>query len=178
MTNIFLAWCACVASLALPISGRADASAVPNFPPLCSSKNIWAANGGISGAMMHEYDWIVFVNLGRTSCRLAGYPVIQGKGIHGFVRLNPIHDATVSGTFKPTELAPRMAGEMVIATDSSCGLINSANYKRNLRIESEHTYTELYLYLPGGKGSVLVSGLNLDIACGMVIGPLGWRTTS
>jgi hypothetical protein len=92
--------------------------------------------------------------------------------------LNPTHDSTVSGTFKSTVLAPRMAGEMVIATDSSCGLINSANNKRNLRIESEHTYTALYLYLPGGKGSVLISGLNFDIACGMVIGPLGWRVVS
>jgi hypothetical protein len=157
----------------MAIAGASSAT-----PPLCSSNNILAANGGVSGAMMKEYDWIIFVNLGPTSCRLAGYPSIEGKGIQGFVRLNPIHDATVSGTFKPTVLAPRMAGEMVIATDSSCGLINSANYKRNLRIEREHTYTALYLYLPGGNDSVLVSGLNLDIACGMVIGPLGWRTTS
>jgi hypothetical protein len=64
---------------------------------------------------------------------------------------------------------------MVITTSDNCNALNSGNRTEINAAISKNTYS-VSVTFPGFKNSVYVYGLVLDVACGIKITELGWRT--
>jgi hypothetical protein len=148
----------------------ASASAIPT----CNGQNFWAGwvdKNGAGGTSIFD---VAFVNDGRTTCRLSGYPKIQGYRngreytlTAGHVKGNPFDIA-------PTTVKPRMSGEMVFTTEALCNALNTGSRSKINKVIAENSYT-VSVTFPNSTAKMYVYGLTLDVACGLDITPVGWR---
>jgi hypothetical protein len=155
--------------------GANESSASPVQPAPCSGKSLSAGLVGSNGAGGTSFYDIALINVGRTSCRLSGYPKIEGTKGDETHELPTVHENVADLNIAPTILAPRMAGEIVLATDSECNALNSGGRVKITKAIAANTYTFLTFDLPDSAGSVIVQGLSLDVACGLGISQLGWK---
>jgi hypothetical protein len=116
------------------------------------------------------------VNMGKTSCRLGGYPGLEATRYgHAYPFAGSDH-GTYFGNLSPTVLAPRMAGALMLVTEDGCPAINQPNQAADRAVMAAHTYTGVVIELPQHDGSVVVNGVRFDTACGFSSSRLGWRS--
>jgi hypothetical protein len=65
---------------------------------------------------------LAFINDGHKTCRLAGYPTIQGYRNGREYQLAAGHLKNQPFDFSPTIVAPRMSTEMVLTTSAVCNV--------------------------------------------------------
>ena len=148
----------------------ASAAAIPS----CSGNNFWGAwvgKNGATGTMIYE---VAFINDGHTTCRLTGYPTIQGYRDGRKYSLAAGHLKDKLFNLTPTIVAPRMSGEMVFTTEDLCNALNTGGQTKIKRVISENSYT-VSVTFPHSHDPVYVNGLTLDVACGLETTGLGWR---
>jgi hypothetical protein len=164
-------------AVGLPMIGvGASASYASHAQPApCSGTNLWAGLVGSNGAGGTSFYNIAFINVGHTSCRLFGYPKIEGTRGNVTHELPAVHENVADVNLAPTVLAPRMAGELMLATGSECNALNTGGRIKINKVITANTYTFFTFDLPNSAGSVIVQGLSLDTACGLDISQLGWR---
>jgi hypothetical protein len=117
---------------------------------------------------------IGILNVGETSCRLGGYPGLEGVRDHHLSHLHITGLGTYSGNLEPVVLAPRITGALIVGTEDACPALNNPNQHKVAATAAAHTYTNLYVVLPDHGGSVLVRGAKIDTACGLWVSRLGW----
>ena len=148
-------------------------SASNALPAPCSGVNLWAGLVGRNGAGGTSFYNVAFINVGHTSCRLSGYPKIEGTRGNETHELPAVHENVADLHLAPTVLAPRMAGELMLATGSLCNALNTGGRVKIQKVIAANTF--LTFDLPDSAGSVIVQGLSLDIACGLGVSQLGWK---
>lgn len=116
------------------------------------------------------------VNVGRTSCRLGGYPGLEATRDGRAYPFAGSDHGTYFGNLSPTVLAPRMVGALMLVTEDGCPALNQSNQAADRAEIAAHTYTGVVIELPQHDGSVVVNGVRFDTACGFSSSRLGWRS--
>lgn len=162
--------------LGVPTLGSGDNAAVASASaiPDCSGKAFWGGWVGKNGATGTSIFDVAFINDGRTTCRLAGYPKIQGYRNGREYALVVGHIKGTLFGLSPTTVAPRMSGEMVLTTGALCNALNIGSQSKIKKVIAENSYT-VSVTFPNSNDKVYVYGLTLDVACGLNITQLGWK---
>ncbi len=140
--------------------------------PPCRSSQLSASLAGVGVATGHTATTIAFTNQGHT-CRFSGYPNLGGT--------NDSSEKTVlhpsrKGFFPsltPTDLKGGQKGQLVLGTGDACSALNSPNQTQVSSTAAGDTYTAVTIQLPHKDGSLTVSGLTIDVSCGLSETPLG-----
>jgi hypothetical protein len=143
-------------------------------PPLCQGGWLWAAYQGSAGTTGNIIYSIDIINDTHHTCRLAGYPTIQGYRDGAPHNVPLAHHGTYAGNLRPTVLTYRMSGLLLMSVSDECNAANTGGQTKIRRLAAAHTYTNLTLGFPGG-GSVQVNGITLDTVCGLDVSQLGWN---
>jgi hypothetical protein len=156
-----------------------DAGGVANMTPastipFCGGENFvggWVGQNGATGTSIED---LAFINDGHVTCRLAGYPTIQGyqNGLEYPLTAGHLKDQVFD--ISPTTLGPRMSAEMVLTTSASCNAMNSGNQTAIKKVIAKDTYT-VSVKFPHSNDPISIYGLNVNVACGLNITGLGWR---
>ncbi len=167
--------CALVIVIAVPsftIAGLSNAAFASNVPR-CGGVNFvggWVGKNGATGTSIFE---LAFVNDGHLTCRLAGYPTIQGyRNGHQY----PLKTGHLKGAIflvHPTVVRPQMSAEMVVTTSGLCPALNSGNRANINKVIADNTYT-LSVKFPESNTAIPIYGLDVDVACGLNVTALGW----
>ncbi len=121
-----------------PISTSAASVAVP----ACSGSNLVGALVKNQVGTGHVVTTIAISNVGTKTCKLGGYPTLLGfRGTRKY-HLRVTSHETYGGNLRPTDLAPRMSGALIVGTGDLCGpsygvLPPSQVYSRDDRRASE-----------------------------------------
>ena len=164
-------------TIAAPLAtfANAPASASTSRIALCRGNNLWGAyidTGATTGNFIYN---IALINVGHVSCRLTGYPRIQGvKGDRTYALPISKH-GTFAGNLISTVLSPRMSGELLLSVADNCNALNTGSTSAISKVAAANTYSDLTIKLPGALGDVYLSGFKVDIACGLDVSRLGWR---
>jgi hypothetical protein len=118
--------------------------------------------------MGHVVTTIAISNFGTTTCTLGGYPELVGLRGNEKIKLHVTAHGTYGGNLRPTILAPRMSGALIIGTGDLCAPYYGVP-------PAGHSYSGLIVVLPKNKGDVPVLGVALDTTCYLVESQLGWR---
>ena len=152
------------------VSSVASASTIP----LCGGSNFlggWVGQNGAGGTLIID---LAFINNSHETCRLAGYPTIQGYRNGREYHLVAGHINGRLFDIFPTVVAPRMSGEMVLTTSASCNALNSGSRTTINKVMAKNTYT-ISLEFPQSNVPIFINGLSIDVACGLNVTGLGWR---
>ena len=159
----------------IPTFGGSTASVASASPiPLCGGSNFvggWVGKNGAGGTSIFN---LAFINESHATCRLTGYPTIQG---YRNSRQYPLVAGHIKGrpfNIAPTIVAPRMSGEMVLTTYALCNALNTGDHATIQKVIAKNTYT-VSVKFPHSNVPIYIDGLNIDVACGLDITPLGWR---
>ena len=117
----------------------------------------------------HVVTTIAITNVGREACALGGYPTLIGLRGHNEYKLRVTGHGTYEGNLRPTNLAPRMSGALIVSTGDLCGPTYGV-------IPASQTYSGMIVVLPKSAGTVRVLGAPFDSTCGMYVSQLGWRS--
>jgi hypothetical protein len=142
--------------------------------PFCSGSNFvggWVSTNGAGGMSFFE---VAFINEGNTTCRLTGYPTIQGYRNNREYPLTVGHMGDSLFDIVPTVVAPRMSGEMVLATSAFCDALNTGSHAAIQKTIVKNTYT-VSVKFPHFNDPISIDGLRVDVACGLDITQVGWR---
>lgn len=156
--------------------GTASAVTSPVAP--CQGSQLWGAyisTGAATGNYIYN---IALINVGHTTCRLSGYPEIQGVREGHTYNLHVAKHGTFAGNLAPTILTPRMSGELILSTADNCNSLNTGGIAKIDKIAAANTYSNLTLKLPDAAGNVYLSGFKVDIACGLDVSRLGWKLSN
>lgn len=162
---------------ALPVfifNDGTPAAAASQIAP-CQGGNLWGAyidTGAATGNFVYN---IALVNVGHISCRLNGYPGIQGMRGGRIYDLHVARHGTFAGNLAPTVLSPRMSGELILSVADNCNALNTGGISKIKKIAAANTYSNLTVKLPGAAGDVYLFGFKVDIACGLDVSRLGWK---
>lgn len=157
------------------IEGSVAASASTSHVAPCKGSNLWGAYVGYGAATGHFIYTIALVNVGHTTCKLSGYPTMQGRrGTRNFP-LSISKHGTFAGDLPSTVLRPRMSGELLLSTADDCNALNTGGTSKIKQVMAAKTYTNVTIELPNSRGNVYVTGITIDIACGLGVSQLGWR---
>lgn len=163
----------CVA-VGVPIFDSLTIAASASTAPPCGGKNFlggWVGQNGATGTLIYD---LAFINDGHGTCRLAGYPTIQGYRNGHEYRLAAGHLKSQLFDILPTVVAPRMSGEMVLTTSESCNALNGGNRTVINKVIANNTYS-VSIEFPYSKEPIFIDGLNIDVACSLNISGVGWR---
>jgi len=152
------------------IANVASASTIP----ACSGENFaggWVGQNGATGTSIED---LAFINDGHNTCRLAGYPTIQGYRNGREYPLAAGHLKDQPFDISPTIAGPRMSAEMVLTTSDSCNAMNTGNQTAIKKVIAENTYT-VSVKFPHSNDPIYIYGLSINVACGLNITGLGWR---
>ncbi len=163
--------------LGAPVLGSGAIGAVASAPTVsaCSGDNFWGGWVGKNGAGGTSIFNVAFVNDGHSTCRLSGFPTIQG---YKNGREYPLTAGHMNGRLfdiYPTDVAPRMAAAMVITTADDCNALNTGGQTAIKKVIAKDTYPEISVKFPNSNNPVYVYGLALDVACGLDVTIVGWR---
>jgi hypothetical protein len=112
---------------------------------------------------------IAITNVGESTCRLGGYPLLSG------VRSGREYPVRIAGhvtqdiDLHSTDLGPRMSGALIL--DAAVGCVSNGDPSR-----AAHTYSGIEIKLPKQRGSVSVLGKSLYVPCNIAVSELGWAT--
>jgi hypothetical protein len=155
-------------------AGLSSASASPIAP--CSGSSLWAAYIGSAGATGNLIYTIALINVSHSACRLEGYPKLRGFRNSRWYWLPISQHGTYAGNLSPTILSPRMSGELLLSTADDCNALNTGGQTRIKKAMLANTYTNLSIELPDSDDDIFLTGLDIDIACGLEESQLGWRS--
>lgn len=140
----------------------------------CDAQNLWGAYLGSAGATGNLIYTIVVINRSDTTCRLAGYPTMEGvRNNHQYAL--PSSHGTYAGNLVATILRPRMSGMLLLSTADNCNALNIGGQTKIKKVMAANTYAVLGFTLPISKGLVMVPSFHVDIACGLGVSQLGWE---
>lgn len=160
---------ATVSSLLIIASSPTAASAAGVTVPPCDGSNLVGAFVSNQAGMGHVVTTIDITNVGRKTCALGGYPTLVGiRGTREF-RLRVTGHGTYGGNLRPTNLAARMSGALIVSTDDMCGPYYGV-------IPPGHSYSGMIVVLPKNGGTVRVPDVSFDTTCGLAVSQLGWRS--
>ena len=171
--------CSTVVGLSPALIGTPTSAVAASLstPPACNNNDLLAAYAGGGGESSEDLTLIALINISTSSCHLSGYPTLLGVNRGRNFHLRITSHGTYFGNPFPTDLAPRMAGVLELATAVACPALNSSNsavVKRNVIAD---TYSQLVIVLPLNRGRVRVPGASIDTACGLEVSRLGWLKT-
>ncbi len=152
----------------------APGPASASTPATCSGGDFvggWVGKNGATGTSIFV---VAFVNEGRTTCRLAGYPTIQGYRDGRRYPLHAQHITSQPFGLSPTVVGPQMSGELVLTTSGLCNALNSGGRAKINSEIADNTYA-VSVEFPHSNDPIYIYGLNLDVACGLDVTGLGWR---
>ncbi|HUY42652.1 MAG TPA: DUF4232 domain-containing protein [Acidimicrobiales bacterium] len=160
-----------IPSLGLGISANlASASTIP----LCGGNNFVGGWVGVNGAGGTSIFDIAFINEGHNTCRLTGYPTIQGYRNTREYSLAVGHMKDSPFGISSTIVAPRMSAEMVLTTSALCDALNSGSRTAIEKVIAKNTYT-VSVKFPHSNDPIYIYGLSIDVACGLNSTQVGWR---
>jgi Protein of unknown function (DUF4232) len=174
----------CVATLmalclaaGVPISGyfaNATLASAASIPA-CSGANFWGGYVGSNGEAGSVTYTVALINDGHTTCRLSGYPTVDGyKNGHEYSLSNGhLKDAPYHIT--ATNLAPRMSGVLVLMTAVDCNALNTGGQTSIQKETIAHTYENISIEFPNSTDRVYINGIDIDEACGLTSTQLGWQ---
>ena len=164
----------CLGAGATLTSTDTQASAANSQVPLCTGSNLLGAYAGYGAATGNFIYDVLLINVGHHSCRLKGYPTVQGKKDNRTFTLPISKHGTFAGNLLPTELSPRMSGRLLISTADNCNALNVGTTATINRVAAAHTYSDVSIKLTGSALEVDIPGLIFDIACGLEVSQMGW----
>lgn len=88
--------------------------------PFCTKANLRVGPSFIGAATGHVAISFRLTNIGKTTCRLQGYPVLWGLAQTGKLALLTVHHGTFFIDAVPGNLAPKTSGYFVIGSSSFC----------------------------------------------------------
>jgi hypothetical protein len=132
--------------------------------PFCNAKQLKGSAGNSGFGLGNRLTTIELTNVG-TTCRLEGYPRLLGISPRGTTPLTADDQGTYFGNTVPANLPTAAKGELLLGTDVNCSALNQPDQAAMIANAATHTYTGVVIILPGGQGSVVVSGLEFDTAC-------------
>jgi len=150
------------------------ASATNRHVPLCTGTDLlgaYAGYGATTGNFIYD---VILINVSHTSCRLYGYPSVQGMKGNRSYTLHVSKHGTFAGNLLPTKLSPRMSGRLLLSTADNCNALNIGGTSQIERVAAAHTYSHLTIKLRGSAVEVDIPGLMIDIACGLEVSQMGW----
>jgi len=171
---VLTAFCIVVGVPMMSVETSVASSSTPHVAP-CKGGNLWGAYLGYGAATGHFIYTIALINVAHTTCKLSGYPKIQGIRDKRTYTLHVSKHGTFAGNIPSTVLSPRMSGELLLSTADDCNALNTGGTTKIDKVAAANTYTILTIELPNSTGVVNVTGIKVDIACGLEISQLGWR---
>jgi len=156
--------------------GNSPVSASTSRIALCRGTNLWGAYVATGAATGNFIYTIALINVGDTTCRLTGYPKIQGVKDDRTYDLPISKHGTFAGNLGSTVLSPRMSGELLLSVADNCNALNTGSTSAINKVAATNTYSDLTIKLPGAAGDVYVTGFKVDIACGLDVSRLGWSS--
>jgi hypothetical protein len=132
----------------------------------------WVGRNGATGTLIYN---VAFINDGQASCRLSGFPTVQGYKNGREYPLTAGHIKGPAFAIYPTVVAPRMSAVMVITTMDDCNALNSGDQTEIKKVIAKNTYPEMSVKFPNSNYPINVYGLVLDVACGLNVTRVGWR---
>ena len=143
--------------------------------PECRGRALVGLSLGSGAGLGNVVNAVGVVNVGKTSCRLGGYPGLEGTRLgHAYTLV--VSHGTYFGNLSPTVLAPRVVGALLLATGDGCPALNQPNQDAVRAEIAAHTFTGVVIELPLHDGFVHVNGVRFDTACGFSSSRLGWRS--
>jgi len=158
-----------IGSTLLNVAGSpiaASAASVANHS--CRGSNLVAAFVRSQVGAGHVVTTIAFTNVGPKTCALGGYPTIIGLRGTKHYRLRVTAHGTYGGNLRPTDLAPRMSGALIVSTGDLCGPTYGV-------LPPSQIYSGMIVVLPKSDGIVQVPDVTFDTTCGLAVSRLGWR---
>jgi hypothetical protein len=155
-------------------SGSSANLASASTIPLCNGNNFEGGWVGANGAGGLSIFHIAFINEGHATCRLTGYPTIQGYRNTREYPLVVEHMKDQPFNISSAIVAPRMSGEMVLTTSALCDALNTGSHTAIKKVIAKNTYT-VSVRFPHSNYPIYIYGLSVDVACGLGITQLGWR---
>ncbi len=146
----------------------------PKAPP-CRARQLRARLGRGEAGLGNEETVVVLTNVGPL-CRLSGYPDLEGQTTSP--RWRPIRVrkiGTYFGDLNATNVAPGRSGLLLLGTSVTCNALNAPSQSRVAAHERAFTYRAIRIMLPGHQGTVSVTRISLDVACGLDESHLGAR---
>ena len=144
----------------------------PATAPLCRASKLSASarpGGAATGNLATD---VYLTNLGPATCQLSGWATISGlRSGSPPVPLIARH-GTFFGPTSPVDLKPNQKGVLVLGTTDGCDVLSQPDASASQANVTNSTYAGIMLSLPGG-GELAVSGVNLDVACGLSESQLG-----
>jgi hypothetical protein len=157
-----------VSTLLCVISRPPAASAASAVVTSCEGSSLVGAFVSNQVGTGHIVTSIAIANVGTTTCELGGYPGLVGLRGNKEFKLHVTGHGTWGGNLRPSTLAPRMSGALIIGTGDLC----APGYGVPV---SGHSYSGLIVVLPKNGGAVKVPGVTIDATCYLVESQLGWR---
>lgn len=112
------------------------------------------------------YAAVLFTNVSSASCRVEGYPDLVGIRSDG----SEVPLATQqAGDLLPTDLDSGQAAWLQLGTGQACPALNQPDQQAVAANAAANTYSGIVIELPDGSGSITVTGLSLDTACGSIV---------
>lgn len=161
------------AAAPLALAGQGVRSSPNRSTALCEGRNLIGASAGGGAAAGNDDAKIAIVNVGSTSCRLAGYAGIIGVRSGREHRLTGVQRGTFFGNLQPAILAPRMTGALLLGTEWACVAINRSGPAARAYLAA-HSYDGVVLVLPDHSGVVHVPDVQIQNACTLSETRLGW----
>ncbi len=141
----------------------------------CHSSHLETRLGRGGAGLGNELTVVVFTNTGPL-CQLSGYPDLEGQtGTREWRLLRVRKDGTYFGGLNGTDLATGRSGLLLLGTSVGCNALNSPSQSQNLANQRLATYNTIRVLLPHGGGGAGVTGVHLDVACGLDESQLGVR---
>jgi hypothetical protein len=156
-------------SLLIVTSNPTAARAIGVQVPPCEGSNLVGAFVSNQVGTGHVVTTIAVTNIGREVCALGGYPTLIGLRGSKEYKIRVTGHGTYGGNLRPTDLAPRMSGALIVSTGDLCGPTYGV-------IPPSQIYSGMILVLPKNAGTVRVLGVPFDTTCGVYVSQLGWRS--
>ena len=156
-------------SLLIVNSDPTSAKAIGVHVPPCEGSNLVGAFVSNQVGTGHVVSTIAVTNIGREVCALGGYPTLIGLRGSKEYKIRVTGHGTYGGNLRPTDLAPRMSGALIVSTGDLCGPTYGV-------IPPSQIYSGMILVLPKNSGTVRVLGVPFDTTCGVYVSQLGWRS--
>jgi hypothetical protein len=167
--TLAVASAAIVSSLLFVASNPTAASATGVDVPPCDGSNLVGAFVNNQVGMGHVVTTIAMTNVGRKTCALGGYPALVGLRGTNEYKLRVTGHGTYGGNLRPTNLAPRMSGALIVSTGDLCGQTYGV-------LPQSWIYSGMIVVLPKNRGTVRVPDVPFDTTCGVFVSQLGWRS--
>ena len=157
------------------VDGRTHVAVATTTTPACRGSELAGAYVRTGAGLGNIGVVAVVTNVASTTCRLEGYPALRGLRDGRWHPLKASH-GTYFGNLTPTILDPREGGALLLGTYDTCQALNQPSQHKVRQAEAANTYSELTVTLPDRRGSFHISGVSIDVACGLAESQLGWRS--